>query len=106
MRGQTREPIRPALEYVSRPMQAVGIDFFQMKSKKYLILVDHFSGLPMYHNMGWGTDTDKTVRQMKRWFSVFGVCRSIRCDNGPPFFSRGFKEFCDEYCIKLNLTSP
>ena len=23
--------------------------------------------------------------------------RSIRCDNNPPFFSREFKEFCDEY---------
>ena len=52
MRGQTGEPIRPALKYVSRPMQAIGIDFFQKKGTKYLILVDHFSGLPMYHNMG------------------------------------------------------
>ena len=23
-----------------------------------------------------------------------------------PFFSKGFKEFCDEYCMELNLTSP
>ena len=52
MRGQTREPIRPALEYVSRPMQAIGIDFFQKKGTKYLLLVDHFSGLPMYQSMG------------------------------------------------------
>ena len=31
---------------------------------------------------------------------------SIRSDNGPMFFSKGFKEFCDGYCIELNLTSP
>ena len=24
----------------------------------------------------------------------------------PPFFSRGFNGFCEEYCIELNLTSP
>ena len=34
------------------------------------------------------------------------MSRSIRSDNGPPFFSRGFKEFCDEYKIRLDLTSP
>ena len=34
------------------------------------------------------------------------MSRSIRCDNGPPFFSKGFKDFCKEYCIRLDLTSP
>ena len=46
------------------------------------------------------------VKQLKRWFATFGVSRSIRCDNGPPFFSKGFKDFCGEYCIQLDLTSP
>ena len=30
----------------------------------------------------------------------------MRCDNDPPFSSRGFREFCEEYGIKLSLTSP
>ena len=51
-------------------------------------------------------DTEHTVMQLKMWFATFSVSRSIRCDNGPPFFSRGFKEFCDKYCIRLDLTSP
>ena len=45
-RAQSREPHRPALEYVSRPMQAIGIDFFERHGIKYLLLMDHFSGLP------------------------------------------------------------
>ena len=68
--------------------------------------MDHFSGMVMYKMMGHSTDTEHTVRQLKRWFATFGVSWSIRCDNGPPFSSRGFHEFCDEYCIQLNLTSP
>ena len=56
--------------------------------------------------MGYSMDTDHTVKQLKRWFATFGVSRSIRCDNGPPFFSKGFKDFCKEYCIRLDLTSP
>ena len=106
MRSQARDPHRPALEYVSRPMQAIGIDFFERHGNKYLLLMDHFSGMVMYKMMGHSTDTEHTVRQLKRWFATFSVSRSIRCDNGPPFFSRGFKEFCDKYCIRLDLTSP
>ena len=35
-----------------------------------------------------------------------GVSRSIRCDNGPPFFGKEFREFCDKYNIGLDLTAP
>ena len=62
--------------------------------------------MPLYEKMGISTDTEHTVRQLKRWFATFGVSRSKRCDNGPPFFGRGFKEFCNEYKIRLDLTSP
>ena len=68
--------------------------------------MDHFSGMPLYEKMGISTDNEHTVRQLKRWFATFGVSRSVRCDNGPPFSSRAFKNFCDEYGIQLNLTSP
>ena len=33
-RAQAREPRGPALEYMSRPMQSIGIDFFQRKGSK------------------------------------------------------------------------
>ena len=52
MRSQRRDPHRPALEYLSRPMQAIGIDFFERHRSKYLLLMDHFSGMPMYEKMG------------------------------------------------------
>ena len=106
MRSQARDPHRPALEYVSWPMQAVGIDFFQRGGHKYLLLMDHFSGMPLYEKMGISTDTEHTVRQLKRWFATFGVARSIRCDNGLPFQGKEFREFCNEYKIRLDLTAP
>ena len=106
MNSQARDPHRLSLEYVSRPMQAIGIDFFQRGGHKYLLMMDHFSGMPLYEKMGISTDNEHTVRQLKRWFATFGVSRSIRCDNGPPFSSMGFKEFCDKYGIQLKLTSP
>ena len=53
--------------------------------------------------MSFSTDTEHTIRQLKRWFATFGVARSIRCDNGSPFHGREPKEFCDEYKIRLDL---
>ena len=69
----SRVPSKGCLEYVSRPMQAVGIDFFERYGYKYLLLMDHFSGLPMFANMRYGTNTDHIVRQLKRWFSTLDV---------------------------------
>ena len=41
-----REPLRMALEFVDRPMQSIGLDFFQKDGANYLIMMDHFLGLP------------------------------------------------------------
>ena len=51
MPSQARDPHRLALEYVSRPMQAVGINFFERGGHKYLLMMDHFSGMPLYEKM-------------------------------------------------------
>ena len=61
-RAQKREPHRPALEYVSWPMQAIDIDFFKRHMSKFLLLMEHFSGFPMYARMGYSTDTTHTVK--------------------------------------------
>ena len=50
-------------------MQAVGIDFFERHGRKYLPLIDYFSGLPMFANIGYGTPTDG--RQLNKWFTTF-----------------------------------
>ena len=105
MRSQARDPHRLSLERVSRPMQAVGIDFFDRGGHKYLLLMDHFSGMPLFEKMGIRTNNDHTVKQLKRWFAIFGVPRSVRCDNGPPLSSMAFGQFCEEYGIKRNLTA-
>ena len=47
-------------------MQAIGINFFERGGHKYLLLMDHFFGMPLYEKMGISTDTEHTVRQLKR----------------------------------------
>ena len=57
MSSQARDPHRLSLEYMSRPMQAIGINFFQRGGHKYLLRIDYFSGMPIYEKMGISTDS-------------------------------------------------
>lgn len=43
---------------------------------------------------------------MIKLFGAFGLPRSITADNGPQFRSKEFRQFCKEYCIHLNLSTP
>ena len=60
-----------------------GIDLFEQKEHKHLLLMDHVSGLPMFKKM-YRTDRDYMIRQMKSWFSLLGVRLMVRSGNGPP----------------------
>ena len=73
---------------------------------KYLLMMDHFSGMQFFEKLGIRTDNEHTVKQLKRWFATFGTPCSIRCDNGPPMSSNDFEQFCKEYGIQLKLTAP
>ena len=82
--------MRLALEY--RPMQSIGLDFFQGHRHHYLILMDHFSGLSTFKKMK-KTTAEEVIAQLMNWFFLFRVSRLIRSDNGPPFSSKAFNDF-------------
>ena len=78
-------------------MQSIGLDFFHRNTKYYIILIDHFSGLPMIQKMR-KTTAQEVIMQLKNWFSTFKVARLIRANNGPPL---GSKERINERVIKF-----
>ena len=84
--GAARRRIRSGSPWsawtLDRPMQSVGLHFFQRGSTHYLILIDHFSGLPIFQKLN-KTACKDVVKQLKSWLSLFGVSRLIRADNGP-----------------------
>ena len=61
--SQKSEPQRPALEYVDRPMQSIGLDFLHRNNTYFIILMDHFSGLPMIQKMK-RTTAQEVIRQL------------------------------------------
>lgn len=52
------------------------------------------------------THAFETISKFREMFSVFGLPDEIVSDNGPPFNSFDFKEFCDSNGIKLSHSPP
>lgn len=57
-RSQKSEPQRLSLEYVNRPMQSIGLNFFHRNDTCYIIQMNHFSGQPMIKKMIRTTSQD------------------------------------------------
>ena len=102
--SQKSEPQRPALEYMDRPMQSIGLDFFHWKAKYYIILMDHFSGLPMIQMMRKAV-AKEVISQLKNWFSTFSGPGSsgptMACPSGPRI-SRRSADFYKYQTIRYN----
>ena len=104
-RSQQAQPLRLALEHVTRPMTSVGLDLFTWKGGQHLVMVDHFSSMPFYSRMA-RTTAVAVAKQLEVWFNMFGAVRFVRADRGPPFSSAAFLGFCKSWNISLNLTTP
>ncbi|XP_028176931.1 uncharacterized protein K02A2.6-like [Ostrinia furnacalis] len=92
-------------EFPLVPWQRLHADFAELLGKKYLIIVDAHSkwieALPMTR-----TDSQATITAFMSVFSRFGLPSQLVTDNGPPFFSQEFKEYCINNCIKHVTTAP
>ncbi|KAL4714637.1 hypothetical protein ACJJTC_004627 [Scirpophaga incertulas] len=92
-------------EFPLVPWQRLHADFAEYAAKRYLILVDAHSkwieALPMSR-----TDTQSTITALMCIFSRFGLPSQLVTDNGPPFFSQDFKDYCVNNAIKHTTTAP
>ncbi|KAK6022923.1 integrase core domain protein [Ostertagia ostertagi] len=73
--------------------------------EKWLIIVDAKSKWPEVIRMGL-TTAEKTIEKLRMIFATHGLPEQVVSDNGPPFSSTMFKEFCKGRNIELILTSP
>ncbi|KAL0882706.1 hypothetical protein ABMA27_001129 [Loxostege sticticalis] len=92
-------------EFPLVPWQRLHADFAEYLGKRYLILVDAHSkwieALPMTR-----TDSQSTITALMSVFSRFGLPSQLVTDNGPPFFSQEFKDYCIKNCIKHVTAAP
>lgn len=87
-----------------RSFERVHIDFFELDSVKYLILVDAHTGWIECWRMG-KTDVSAVIEKLSLAFATFGLPVSVVSDNGPPFNSSTFADYLARNGIK-NVHSP
>ena len=96
----------PSKEYVPwpkaiAPFSRVHIDFFEYKSLTFFILVDAYSRWLHVSLMSNGTNAKEVNAVLLSIFSVYGLATSIVSDNGPPFDSNEYTEFCTSFNIQV-----
>ena len=90
-----------AAEY---PMNHMGTDVFDAIGKKWIVLVDRYSGYAWASELKH-TDTMTVVEQLSDWFTEVGRPTCIWSDGGPQFRTE-FSQFCSQHGIKHKLSSP
>ena len=88
----------------AEPMRHVGTDLFDAVGKKWIVLVDRYSGYAWTHKLK-RTDTATVTRQLATWFTEYGWPSTLRSDGGPQFRTE-FSAFCADNGIKHELSSP
>ena len=98
-----REPLQPH-EIPDGPWQKLGMDFFDLKGKCYILICDYFSKFPFMFSCktSWGSLKDRLIDL----FSNEGFPKEINSDNGSPFNSQEFADYLSSHGVKHTTSSP
>ena len=70
-----------------------------------LVVIDEYSRFPEVEIVN-STTAKETIRAMEKMFAEHGTPESMKTDNGPPFQSLEFKEFCAEKGFNHHRVTP
>jgi transposase InsO family protein len=103
-RSNTKEPliIRNLPRY---PFQRVAMDYFEYETQQYLVIIDAYSHWFNLYPMQ-RTNLENLLNILKSNFAEHGTPEEICSDNGPPFNSYKFKQFCEQKDILHTTSSP
>ncbi|XP_013163468.1 PREDICTED: uncharacterized protein K02A2.6-like [Papilio xuthus] len=92
-------------EFPAAPWQRLHADFAQLHGKYYIIVVDAHSKWLEAEEIR-STSAYHTIKFLRSLFARFGLPDKLVTDNGPPFQSAEFREFCDRNMIRHITSSP
>lgn len=89
----------------SGPFQRVHVDFFYFAGKTFLVYVDSFSKYTDIKLMN-RTHAKALEEALTSIFVILGLPSQLVSDNGPPYNSFEFKNFCHNHGIVLTHSPP
>ena len=92
------------MRFQTGPWQKLGMDFFDLKGKCYILICDYFSKFPYMFSCksSWGSLKDSLIDL----FSNEGFPKEIISDNGSPFNSQEFAVHSLFKCICRSGANP
>lgn len=88
------------------PWFKVGCDIFEHNKRKYLIVVDYYTKCFEIDLLYEGFSGVHVILKLKSMFARFGIPQFFISDNGPPYNSKVFRSFCDDWGIVHKISSP
>ena len=87
--------------------QEISVDFWgpTPDGDYVLLLVDEYSRYPVAELVR-STSAEVVIPVLDKVFSEWGIPFTIKSDNGPPFQSNKFKDFCDFMGVKHRRITP
>ena len=73
------------------PWEMVGSDIFQLKGKKYILIVDYYSKYIEVSILDKGETSKTIIEKIKSIFSRHGIPDRLISDNGRQYVSEEFK---------------
>ena len=104
--SQSQEPIE-STELPNGPWEKLDIDYYGPLPSGELILVviDEYSRFPEVA-ITTSTSAKATLPALDRIMSSFGIPLTLKSDNGPPFQSKAFKDYCQFMGIEHVPVTP
>ena len=101
-------PVAPLHPWVwpATPWQRIHVDFAgPFMNKTYLLVIDAHSKWPEIIEMN-STTTQRTITELRKLFSAYGLPLQLVSDNGPQFISEDFAQFMKSNGIKHIRCAP
>ena len=90
----------------ARCFESVSLDYFDHAGKQFLIYTDRYSGWPLVKMFKNEATAVKLISTMRTFFAATGVPEILRADNGPQFTAREFRNFLNQWAVRIHPSSP
>lgn len=106
MNTPSQEPIQ-STELPNGPWESLEVDYYgPLPSGDYvLVVIDEYSRFPAI-DFTTLTTAKATIPKLDRIFSSYVISVKLKSDNGPPFNSETFSDYCKFMSIQHNTITP
>lgn len=101
----TREPLRMS-PLPSAPWTELSADFGHLPNGQYILVVtDEYSRYPVVEILD-AIPGRSVIPRLDKIFAEFGIPKTLKTDNGPPFNGHEFAQYCQHMGIHHRKTTP